>query len=481
MGSERSWLLSFATLVVVLPALLLTCSFGPGALTLRASGPVVASGLERFLANEIGASPLNSSSVGGGAPTALSGIPYNDSALLTWVAPVGPAVSNYSIYEAPSTSGPWSPFGTSTTTTFNATGLTDGLVYFFHVRANSADGPSNNSSTIYVQPLGVPYPATDVAASAINSTSINVSWLAPTNDGGSPVSIYTIQYATDPQGPWDSAPAAALLQGTILFLSPGTTYYLRVVATNIAGTGNPSVVVSARTHSSSTGAGPTLGGTSLPVLDLAVLGAAVVVADVALVLVRRVMRRSASSRSFGQGSGSSLTPWARPSNEPGAVGSLDPSSAAAPSGMVIRTPSRPRRTWIFVGVALVVILAVVLGLSLRPTPASGTVLAPTGTQWGIAPSSFNSLEFSTAKVATITGSFTSSADVDVYVVTESQVFNASHTGNESSFSPSIWTSGLVPSGSFRVNVGSGAWAVVFCSPSPTQSTHVTITQAVEFR
>ncbi len=73
---------------------------------------------------------------------------------------------------------------------------------------------------------------------------LNVSWQAPTYDGGGSITGYTIQWK-EATGSWSnsadvSEATATVSHYTITGLTDGTTYAVRVIATNQAGDGQPS-------------------------------------------------------------------------------------------------------------------------------------------------------------------------------------------------------------------------------------------------
>lgn len=124
---------------------------------------------------------------------------------------------------------------------------------------------SNNSiiasspATIYggdvystdVPPSTVPQPPTGLASSAVSSSRINLSWNAPSNDGGSPVTGYKIERSAS-GGAFSVLVANTGSAGTAhsdTGLSAGTTYTYRVSAINAVGSSSPSNTASAATLS----------------------------------------------------------------------------------------------------------------------------------------------------------------------------------------------------------------------------------------
>lgn len=85
-------------------------------------------------------------------------------------------------------------------------------------------------------PVTAPHPPTDVSAVAGDGQA-TVSWAAPVDDGGSPITSYTV--VANPGG-ISKTVSAATLQTTVTGLANGTAYSFTVRATNALGTGNPS-------------------------------------------------------------------------------------------------------------------------------------------------------------------------------------------------------------------------------------------------
>lgn len=131
------------------------------------------------------------------------------------------------------------PFNGSliTSTSYTATGLTNGTTYYFTVEAVNAIGPSGPSAEASATPaLQVPGSPTGVSAKAANAAA-DVFWTAPSFDGGSAITGFTVTSSpggvTATAGPSDTA---ALVTGLSNFI----TYTFTVVATNGVGNSAPS-------------------------------------------------------------------------------------------------------------------------------------------------------------------------------------------------------------------------------------------------
>lgn len=164
-------------------------------------------------------------------PTGVSAVAGAGSALVSWSAPAfngGSAITGYTV--TPSADG--TPCTTTTELTCTVTGLTNGTSYTFTVKATNAVGDSAASvASDPVIPITVPDAPTSVTAVAA-SQSATVSWVAPTYDGGSPVTGYTVTSAPGSR----TCTTTTELTCAVTGLTNGTSYTFTVTATNAAGT-----------------------------------------------------------------------------------------------------------------------------------------------------------------------------------------------------------------------------------------------------
>jgi Fibronectin type III domain len=94
---------------------------------------------------------------------------------------------------------------------------------------------------------GIP---TNLSATVLSSSEIDLSWNAPTNDGGSPITGYRIQSSTD-GSTWTTIVKNTGTTGTTYSdtgLFSNTTYYYRVFALNSVGSSYRSNIASATTQ-----------------------------------------------------------------------------------------------------------------------------------------------------------------------------------------------------------------------------------------
>ncbi len=188
------------------------------------------------------------------APTDLRATPGNAQVSLSWTAPSdtgGFAITDYLIQYSANAGTSWSTFddGVNHDTSTTVTGLTNGQEYQFQVFAVTNIGQSTLSATADATPRTIPAAPTNPAANPGNA-QVSLSWTAPTNNGGSPITGYTIQHklSTDPW-PGTSVTLGNVTSNTITGLTNGIQYDFRINATNQAGTGVSSGIVQATPRS----------------------------------------------------------------------------------------------------------------------------------------------------------------------------------------------------------------------------------------
>jgi hypothetical protein len=216
--------------------------------------------------NSVGTGPLSAASnsvtpsapTAPGAPTNVTATAGNASAGVSWTAPSsngGSPLTSYTV--TPSTGGvTGTPIQVSgSTTSANVTGLVNGSAYTFTVTATNAIGTgpaSTASNSVTPSAPTAPGAPTNVTATAGNG-SANVSWTAPSSNGGSAITSYTVtpfigSTAQTPVLVNGSPPSTST---TALGLLNGTSYTFTVVATNAIGSGPASNASNAVTPSAS--------------------------------------------------------------------------------------------------------------------------------------------------------------------------------------------------------------------------------------
>jgi hypothetical protein len=104
-----------------------------------------------------------------------------------------------------------------------------------------------------------PQAPTGLGATATSSSQINLSWTAPTNNGGSAITGYKIARSTDAGTTWSVLVANTASSSTTYSntgLAASTAYTYRVSAINAIGTSSVSSIASATTLSSTTSTVP---------------------------------------------------------------------------------------------------------------------------------------------------------------------------------------------------------------------------------
>ncbi len=131
------------------------------------------------------------------APTGVTAVAGDGQATVSWTAPAndgGLPITKYRVSSQPGSTSVSTADGSTTSVLFP--GLTAGVQYTFTVRALNDMGQSAASApsapvTILGTPAAVPGAPTDVTATAGDGVA-TVSWTAPADDGGSPVTEYRI-------------------------------------------------------------------------------------------------------------------------------------------------------------------------------------------------------------------------------------------------------------------------------------------------
>ncbi|MFM7138181.1 MAG: fibronectin type III domain-containing protein, partial [Planctomycetota bacterium] len=176
------------------------------------------------------------------SPTLTSAFAGPGTATVTWTAPSSSGSSplvNYVIGVSPNGGQTWSiwasvPAGASQT---NYTGFLPAGTYVFQVSAvnQTTVGPPSATS----QPVTV----TSVSNAPTNVSgvpgyeSVALSWSAPTQTGGTPITGYGIRYSTDGGGFWAQLPntGSAATSFTVTGLTSQAGYIFEVAAINAAG------------------------------------------------------------------------------------------------------------------------------------------------------------------------------------------------------------------------------------------------------
>src|SRR5437588_4190719 len=116
--------------------------------------------------------------------------------------------------------------------------------------SKSIYGGDMYSFTLFSTGVTAPQPPTGLTATAVSSSQINLSWTAPSNNGGAAITGYKIERSPDGGTTWSiiqSNTGSTTTAYSDTGLAVSTTYTYRVSAINSVGTSSPSNTASATT------------------------------------------------------------------------------------------------------------------------------------------------------------------------------------------------------------------------------------------
>ena len=203
-----------------------------------------------------------------GAPTIATPIVPGDASLtVAWAAPINTGSSAITAYDlryietgaADKSDANWTVVedvwaAGSGSLQYTLSGLTGGTQYDVQVRAVNAAGASAWSAAVTGTTTSAVVPAAPTgltAAVAAGKAQVVLSWIAPTDTGGAPITGYKIEGSDDGNNPWTEVytttgdatgytDEGADSNGPMFEV--GTTRHFRVSAINSVGTGPPSNV-----------------------------------------------------------------------------------------------------------------------------------------------------------------------------------------------------------------------------------------------
>ena len=197
-----------------------------------------------------------------GAPTALSATARDTSRIdLSWAAPNddgGSPVTGYRI-RISLDGNSWTDSVANTgnaQTTYRHVNLPHGTEHHYQVSAINRFGVGDPSNVDFATTYDVPDPPSDLTATAISQTQINLTWNAPADNGGSPVDGYQIETSDNAGQTWTVHVADTRSTSTAYShegLSAGETWHYRVSAKNRWGYSDPSDTAQATTNAKEPG------------------------------------------------------------------------------------------------------------------------------------------------------------------------------------------------------------------------------------
>jgi subtilase family serine protease len=204
---------------------------------------------ESLASNEVSATPVAPPApTVPGAPRGLAAAAGDARVTLSWSAPSsdgGSALTGYNVYRGV-TSGGEARIATGVgATTYADTSLTNGQVYYYKVTAANSVGESLASNEVSAAPVAaptatVPGAPTGMTASAANGKGVNLTWSAPSSNGGASITSYQV-YRRTASGTYSLYSSAACTSATCAAKDTGTVrgtfYYYKVAAVNSVGTG----------------------------------------------------------------------------------------------------------------------------------------------------------------------------------------------------------------------------------------------------
>ena len=177
-------------------------------------------------------------------PTELGGSSSSGSVTLSWSAPIDTdeTVTDYAYRYSENGTGTWSdwmPTGDANTSA-SISGLINGLIYMFQVRAYTMSGWGDESDSFSIRVPTTPNAPTNLSGSRRNG-GVRLTWSTPSDDGGSTITDYDYRYSFS-SGTFSSWTSAGDMSNgeTITGLTNGRQYQFQVRARNSIGAGSES-------------------------------------------------------------------------------------------------------------------------------------------------------------------------------------------------------------------------------------------------
>jgi titin len=175
------------------------------------------------------------------APTDVVATPSDGRVSLAFTAAIDGG-STVTHYEYQVDAGNWVNLNPALTNSpIVISGLTNGILHQFKVRAVNSVGVGAESNSVAATPRTTPGSPTALVATTADS-QVSLSFTAPTTDGGASITNY--EYQVD-AGAWVTpSPAVAVSPLVMNGMTNGSTYNIKIRAVNAAGSGPESEAVS---------------------------------------------------------------------------------------------------------------------------------------------------------------------------------------------------------------------------------------------
>ena len=179
-----------------------------------------------------------------GAPRYLSSVVGRERVSLNWFTPAtigGGAITDYVVEYSTDSGATWTTFvdGVSTSRSAVVSPLTAGTTYTFRVSAVNIAGTGSASNTVIAIPLSFNPPSAvrNITASS-RLLGAYVYWSSPLDNGGSPITSYTVDWSTDGGSTWVGSVRvnAPLSYVSLTGLTGDVLHTIRVRAMNAYGT-----------------------------------------------------------------------------------------------------------------------------------------------------------------------------------------------------------------------------------------------------
>jgi fibronectin type III domain protein/beta-propeller repeat-containing protein len=245
-----------------------------------------------FFARSVGAAPVS-------PPTSLTATALSSSQIrLTWTDPNNNEEAYFVERSLSSTSGfTQIASAAANATTYTSTGLAAGTTYYYRVRGSfkngSYSGYSNVASARTTSVAGVPVAPSNLAATAISSSQINLGW----TDNSSNETGFRVERSLAAAGPWTFIGTTALTGYGDSALAAGTPYYYRIQSYNSSG----------NSAYSNTATATTQGGTGVPAVPGSLTATSASASQINLVWVDT----SGNETGFKIERSTSTSPWAQ--------------------------------------------------------------------------------------------------------------------------------------------------------------------------